>query len=68
MDWALLIAHHEGEMDKETWGDHWTDEVDGEGKGAEEKGRWSGDVHEHIDILVDMSPAMPYGVPIEAVD
>lgn len=57
LDWAILVANHEGPMDEETWGDCWHTD----GTPEEEKG-FNGDVHSHIDILVDMNPSMPYGV------
>jgi hypothetical protein len=53
MDWAIRVAHHEGPMNEDTWGDSWP--KDGVSK-AEEK--CIGDLHSHIDILANLTPSL----------
>jgi hypothetical protein len=46
MDWAVRVTNHVGIMDEETWGVGW--HVDDE---------FTGDVHSHIDVLTQLTPA-----------
>lgn len=52
MEWPMRIAHHDGPMDEDTWGDSWSD--DGASKPDEE----NNDLHSHIDILAQLDPGL----------
>lgn len=51
LEWAVRVAHHDGALDEEVWGDCWHS---GEQPNKEEG--FGGDVSKHIDILARIDP------------
>ncbi len=53
MDWAIRVAHHEGPIDKDAWGDSWP-------KGSVQKAEenYVGDLLSQSDILANLTPPL----------